>query len=258
MKKSGVGMRLYLQGLDLSGDVGAINTIRSSAAVLDVTAISSSAMERIYGLRDGEISFNVFFNDLGSANRAGATGSSFLSLSALPSTDVLAMVTMGTTLGDSAFCISAKQVNYDWTRNQDGSFVGTVQLLGATGVTPMEYAVLLLAKTTHASATDATGIDFGAQTTSGAVGFLQHFSAASGTVEYDIEDSSDSTNGVDGTWANLLAFSDVATPYAAIAQRVEVSGTVERWTRAATNGTFTNAVLAMALRRRASTDYDAA
>jgi hypothetical protein len=250
-------MRLYLQGLDLSGDVGAINTIRASRSVLDVTGIDKGGIERILAIGDGEISFNTFFNDGAAANRAGATGSSFLALSALPTTDVIAMVLKGTTAGDAVFCLSAKQVNYDWTRGQDGSLVGTIQLLGAAGV-PLEFGKLLVAKTTHASATDQTGIDFGAQTTSGAVGYLQHFSAATGTVEYDLEDSANSTNGVDGSWANLLAFSDVATPYAAIAQRVEVSGTVDRWTRASTNGTFTNAVFAMALRRREATDIDAA
>ena len=248
-KSSGLGMRLYLQGLDISGDVGAIGTIRSSMAAIDVTGIDKSAVERIAGMRDGEITFSVFFNS--------AVGETHDALAALPTTDVLAMVLTGTTRGDPVFCLTAKQVNYDWSRNADGSMQGTVQLLAAAGV-PIEYGSLLVAKTTHASATDETGIDAGAQSTYGAIGFLQHFSAASGTVEYDLEDSADSTNGVDGVWANLGAFSDVVTPYAAIAQRIAISGTVERWTRASTNGTFTNAVLAMAIRRLRSADYDAA
>lgn len=248
-KKSGLGMKLYLQGMDMSGDVGAINTMRSSVAVLDVTPIDKTAHERIHGLRDGEITFNVFFNN--------ATGETHDALAALPTTDVLCMVLTGTTRGDPVICLTAKQVNYDWQRGADGSMLGTVQLLAASGV-PLEYGLLLKAKGQHNSATDETGIDFGSQTTSGAVGYLQHFSAASGTVEYDLEDSADSTNGVDGTWANLGAFSDVATPYAPTAQRIEISGTVERWVRASTNGVFTNAVFAMAFRRKRSADYDAA
>lgn len=248
-KKSGLGMKLYLQGYDVSGDVGAINTMRSSMAVLDVTAIESSAMERIAGLRDGEITFNVFFND--------ATGRAHDALKSLPTTNVLAMVLTGTTAGDPVICLTAKQVNYDWSRNADGSLQGTVQLLAAAGV-PLEYGLLLTAKTTHASATDETGIDFGSQTVSGAIGFLQHFSADSGTVEYDLEDSGDSTTGDDGTWANLGAFTDVATPWSQTAERIEISGTVERWVRASTNGTFTNAVFAMAFRRLNAGDYDAA
>lgn len=247
-KTSGLGQRLYLHGFDISGDVGAINTIRSSVNPLDVTGIDKDAMERIHGLRDGEITFNVFFNT--------ATDQEHDALSSLPTTDVLCMVLTGTTAGDPVFCLTAKQINYDWTRNADGSMQGSVQLLAATGV-PLEYAELLTAKVTHASADDETGIDFGAQTTAGAVGFLQHFDADSGTVEYDLEDSSDSTTGADGSWANLGAFTDVATPYAQTAQRIEIQGTVERWVRASTNGTFTNADFAMAFRRLRATDYDA-
>lgn len=248
-KQTGLGMKLYLQGMDMSGDVGSIQTLRTSLNPIDVTSIESSAMERIAGLRDGEITFNCFFNN--------ADDETHDALAALPTTDVLCMVLTGTTAGSPVFCLTAKQINYDWSRNADGSMQGTVTLLASAGV-PLEYAELLVAKTTHASAADETGIDFGSQTTAGAIGFLQHFSAASGTVEYDLEDSSDSTDGDDGNWANLGAFSDVATPYAATAQRIAISGTVERWVRASTNGTFTDAEFAMAFRRLRATDYDAA
>ena len=248
-KSSGIGMRLYLQGRDLSGDVGAISAIRASTALLDVTDITQSAVQRIPGLRDGEITFNCFFNN--------AVAETHDYLASLPTTDVLALVLSSTTSGQPTWALTAKQVNYDWNRGADASLAGTVQLLGATGV-PLEYGLLLTAKVTHASASDVTGIDFGSQTTAGAVGFLQHFSAASGTVEYDIEDSSNSTNGVDGAWANLLAFTDVATPWSPIAERIAVAGTVERWVRASTNGTFTTAVFSMSFRRKAAGDYDTA
>lgn len=248
-KKSGLGQRFYLHGYDLSGDVGSVQTCAARRGSQDVTGLDKPALERVLTLGDGEISFNCFFND--------ANDQEHEALASLPRTDRLAMYLFGTTAGDQAACLTGQQVNYDWNRTQDAALLGTVQVLAAAGV-PLEYADLLTTKVTHASATDVVGIDGGAQSTSGAVGFLQHFSGGSGTIEYDIEDSSDSTNGTDGSWANLLAFSDVATPYAQIAQRVAVNGTVERWVRASTNGTFTAAVFAMALRRRLATDYDAA
>lgn len=249
--RTGIGWKLYIHGYDVSGDVGAIDSMTMGTATQDITNLTSGAMARLALLKDAEVSFTVFFNDTALAQ--------FAALSTLPRTDVLAYVCAGTTAGDPVFAISAKQVNYDWTRNADGSLVGKVQLIGAAAL-PLEVGKLLTAtgRVTHASATDATGIDGAAQSTVGAVGFLQHFSAASGTVEYDLEDSADSTNGVDGSWANLLAFADVATPYTPIGQRVAVNGTVERWTRASTNGTFTTAVFSMAIRRRATNDYDAA
>lgn len=247
--RTGLGMRLYLHGVDLSADVGAISSISSTRNTQDTTALTHSAIRRLSLLKDAEVTFTSFFND--------DTDAAFDTLSARPTTDVLAMILLGTTLNDPVFCLSAKQVNYDVSRPGDGSLTVTTQLIGATGV-PLESARLLTAKVAHASATDVTGSDFGAQTTSGAVGYLQHFTASTGTVEYDIEDSSDSTNGTDGTWGNLLAFTDVATPYNPIAERVVVAGTVERWTRASTNGTFTGAQFAMALRRRNANEYDAA
>ena len=252
-KSSGIGQRLYVGGYEISGDVGSIDNASSPNALLDVTGIDKSALARIIGLRTGMLSFTAFFND--------ATDAEHDALKGLPTADVLALWLMGTTRGDVCAALTAKQINYDGTRAADGSLTFKVDLQGTAGLF-LEYGDLLVAKNTHSSPTDETGIDFGSQTTVGAVGFLQHFGAAdpipTGTIEYDIEDSSDSTNGDDGSWANLLAFSDVATPWAEIAQRVAVNGNVERWVRASTNGTFANADFAMGFRRRETGDVDAA
>jgi len=246
-------MRLYIAGYDISGDVGSIESIGSPVGELPGTGISSSAMERLFGKRDGMVDFTAYFND---DSTAGAEGE-HTALSSLPTTDRLALVLKGTTLDDPVAALTAKQLNYDPSRNADGSLTESVQLRAAAGVA-LEWGNLLVAKTTHASASTETGKDDGAQTTSGAVGFLQAFDAASGTVEYDIDDSSDSTNGVDGSWATLLSFTDVAAASHPTAERVAVNGTVERWVRAVTEGTFTDADFAMAIRRRESTDVDAA
>lgn len=252
VKESGIGQKCYVHGFDISGDVGQINNIGSPIGLLDVTPIDVEAFERIMGKRDADISFTAFFNK--------AADREHLALKGLPTTDVLAVVLFGTTAGDEMAAISAKQINYDAARPADGAFGFGVQLLGSAGF-PLDYGLLLVAKTaSHTSASDETGINFGSQTTIGAVGFLQHFEDTSptGTIEYDIEDSSDSSNGDDGAWANLLAFADVATPWAGIAERISVDGNVEKWTRASTNGTFTNASFSMSLRRRQTGDYDAA
>ncbi len=245
-KGSGLAQDYYYGGFDLSGDTNSITKCGPARPAIDVTGINKSAHERINGLSDGEISFNVLFND--------ATGQEHDALKGLPSADVLLMYLTGTTRGDPVACLTAKQINFNWSRPADGSLIGSVQALGQ-GV-PVEWGYLLTKKVTHSSATDETGhiLTAGAQTTKGGVGFLQHFTADSGTVEYDIEDSSDSANGIDGAWANLLAFSDVATPYDEIAQRVEVTGTVEKYVRASTNGTFSNADFAMSFRRGTAQD----
>jgi hypothetical protein len=214
--------------------------------LLEITGINKSAKERINGLASGELSFNTFFNP--------AADAAFDALMGLPKTDVLVMWATGTTLGDPVANLNAKQVASGWNRAADGSLIGSIQ--AQSNLYPLEWGILLAPATVHGSATDETGFieTGGAQTSKGGVGWLHHNDASSGTVEYDIEDSADSTNGVDGAWANLLAFSNVATPYAQIAERVEVTGTVEKYVRASTNGTFTNADFAMSFRRGITQD----
>jgi len=243
-KQSGIGQRLYAHGYDLSGDVGAINTFRMGQAALDVTAIDKDAYERIHGLGDGELTFATWFNTSALQEHAA--------LSTLPTTDRLCMWLTGTTRGDAALCITGKQVNYDWTRGADGALAGSVQVIASAGYPP-EPARLLTERITHASATNVAGIDGGASSASGGVGYLQHFSASSGTVGYIIQDSADNVS-----FATILTFTSVATPWAPTAQRVEISGTVRRYVRASTTGTFSNASFAMAFRRRLADDIDAA
>ncbi len=245
-KSAGMGQEFFVGGFDISGDTNSIDRAGAMKNLLEDTGINKSAKERISGLASGELSFNTFFND--------ATDAAFDALMGLPTADVLAMWATGTTLGDPVASLNAKQVTSGWNRAADGSLIGSIQ--AQSNLYPLEWGILLAPATVHGSATDETGYieSGGAQTALGGVGFLHHNSADSGTVEYDIEDSSDSTDGDNGAWANLLAFSDVATPWAQIAERVEVTGTVEKYVRASTNGTFTNADFAMSFRRGIAQD----
>ncbi len=239
-KKSGLSQNFYLGGYDLSGDVGAVATAASPKSALAITGLDKSAVERVLGLADGELSFNTWFND--------ATDQEHAALKGLPTTDAVALYLMGTALGDAAAGLAGKQINYDWSRNDDGSLKGSVQVL-ANG-TPLEWGDAVTAgKVTHASASSSTG-SVGAQSTAGAMGYLQVFSVGSGTPTFVIEDSSDTTNGSDGTWATLLTFATQVQG----AERKTVTGTVEKGLRATTTGTFTNAVFAMALRRGTAND----
>lgn len=56
-----------------------------------------------------------------------------------------------------------------------------------------------------------------------------------GTCTVKIQDSADTTNGVDGTWADLITFSAVTGP---TAERMEVSGTVDKGLRIISSGTL--------------------
>lgn len=58
----GLGNRFFLAGVDVSGDVAAIDECAGSIELHDVTRLSKSAFERIGGLRDGLIKFTAYFN----------------------------------------------------------------------------------------------------------------------------------------------------------------------------------------------------
>lgn len=247
-KQSGLGDRLFYNGVDVSGDVSALDSIATPKASFDVTSIQSSAMERITGRTDGKLSFSSFFNDGGAADRTGAAGSTFATLSALPTSDVAVMYCRGTATGNPMAFVIGKQMDYPVTLGADGSLTFKTDVEASAGTTVEWGTQITGGKVTHASAGSSVGEVSAAKTTYGGVGFLQFFSKASGTPTFVLEDSADTTNGSDGTWGTLLTFSGTggATPFG---ERKTVSGDVEKGVRATTTGTFTNAVFAIGLRR---------
>ena len=100
-KKGGLGMRFFIEGNDLSGDVGSISAMSSPRGVLDKTGINSSAMERVLTHTSGEITFVSHFND--------AAGQEHPVLSALPATDVDVLVLQSATAGDAVGrCVASR------------------------------------------------------------------------------------------------------------------------------------------------------
>jgi hypothetical protein len=93
-------------------------------------------MERLEGLRDGALDYTAFFNP-----GLAATHSV---LSALPTSDQYLLYCTGTTQGDPAAGLLAKQINYDPKRGNDGSFTFSVSSQAATGV-GLEWGRLLTA-----------------------------------------------------------------------------------------------------------------
>ena len=248
-KTDGLGDNLYIEGSDLSGDVGAISAISSRKETVDVTGISSSAIERVGTRADGNITFNSWFNPTALAAHPV--------LAALPTTDVEVLYTRGTTRGNPCAALTAKQVSYDMVEGTDRSLSATIDCQGthssATAPAGIEWGTLVTAgKDTHAAnGTSSTGI-VETQSTKGGVGFQQIFSIASGSVTTNlIEDSADTINGTDGSWGTLLTFAGNA---AVAAERKTVTGTIEKGLRATSTGTFTGFVFAMGFRRGTASD----
>jgi len=227
----------YVAGYDLSTDTSALDSIMSRRAALDVTSISVSAVERISGLRDGEMNFTSWFDSAALLEHAA--------LSTLLLTDRTALYFHGATVGNPCAGIIGKQINYDPARGADGSLALTVQVVG-NGFGVEWGDMLTTGKQTFASATNGTSIDYtAASTTFGAVGYLQVFSVGSGTATVAVQDSADNAafadiTGLIFTGATARTEQRLATP---------VGATIRRYVRVNVTGGFTNAVIAVLFRK---------
>lgn len=224
-KQTGLACGLLVAGYVLSNDIGAVSDLGGGPTPLAVTGIDKSAFERIGGVRDGRMNLNAFFND--------AAGQAHPRLSTLPTADVILTFLFGSTLGNPAAALNAKQSNYDGTRGTDGALTFDVQALGnAYG---LEWGKQLTAGVrTDTGATNGTGVDFGTgSTTFGLQAYLQvtAFTGTDATIK--LQESSDNGSGD--------AFTDVTgggftTVTGITSQRIATSTalTVERYLRAVT------------------------
>lgn len=94
-KSSGLGDNFYIGGYDLSGDIGSIDQVSTPVATFDVTSIKDSATERIYGRRDGQLSFTSFFEFAGSVSAPGFPATT-VPLASTYLTPVLVKISAGT------------------------------------------------------------------------------------------------------------------------------------------------------------------
>lgn len=239
-KQSGLGDRLFVSGYDLSGDINSLGRIGGGPAPLDFTAINASAMERKGGLRDGAIEFTAFFNP--SAAQAHPV------LSALPTTDVILTYCRGTTLGDPAAALVAKQIGYDGNRGNDGSYTFSVQAQ-ANGFGLQWGKQGTAGIRTDTAATNGSSVDFGTGSTSfGLQAFLHVFAFTGTSVTVKIQESSD--DGAGDAFADVTGGAFTAAT-GITSQRIATSTTqtVERYLRVVTSGTFSNAQFAVAIMR---------
>lgn len=232
-KSSGLGDNFYVGGYDLSGDTASLDEIGGGPAIIDVTGIDKSAFERIGGIRDGRIEWTSHFND--------ATGQQHLALRGLPTADVQLMYFRGTTLGNPVASLVGKQLNYDFTRADDGKLTSKIRA-EANGF-GIEWGQSLTAgKRTDTAATNGTSIDTTASLAFGAQAYLQVFSLTGTNVIVTIEDSADNV-----TFAAVtgLAFTSVTAAPASERLATSNTATIRRYIRAVTTGTFTSATFAV-------------
>lgn len=233
-KQNGLGDNFYVGPYDLSGDISALGTVGGSVGTLDKTGINKFGYERIGGLRTGTMEFTSHFND--------AAGQEHVAFSALPYTDVILSYFRGTTLGNPAASMTAKQINYDASRGDDGDL--TFAVSAQSNGFGLEWGRSLTAGLrTDTAATNGTAIDTTASASFGGQAYL-HVTAFTGTdCTITVEDSADNI-----TFATVDSFTVVS---GVTSERIVLGTTTEtldRYVRVSTTaGTFSSVTFAVNL-----------
>lgn len=235
-KQSGLGDNFYIDGVNLSGDISVVDNVHGGLAVLDVTGIDKSAYERIGGLRDGSIDFTTHFNKAASQQHP--------TLKTLPTTDRIVTYNKGTTLGNAAAALVAKQINYDPTRGNDGSLKFKVEAQ-ANGYGLEWGRQLTNGVRTDTTATNGSSIDTTASASFGAQAYLHVFAFTGTSVTIKIQDSADDSSFSDLTGGSFTTVTAVG------AERIATSSTqtVRRYLRVITTGTFSNVQFAVMINK---------
>jgi len=237
-KVSGLGVRLYAAGYDLSGDVNVVDAIGYTQEMLDVTTLDLEATSRLAGLSDASLTVNGWFEAL--SDHTAYTSNT----GKMPTADQVVFTQMGTALGDPFAGLTAKEATYVVTR-ASGSALATTATYSSTAGQQSEWGVTLTAsKTTNASAASGTGVDNAASSANGCVAYLEAMSLTSGTCVVKVQHSTDNS-----TWADLITFTSVTTANVPFAQRSTASGTINRYLRVNTSGTFSTIVFVAGVAR---------
>lgn len=230
-KSTGLGDNLYVAGYNLSGDIGSVDEIGGGNEPLTSTGIDKSAMERLGGARDGRINMMSYFNP--------SAGQAHPRFSTLPTADVIVSYFRGTAIGSPAASVVAKQIGYDGTRGDDGSFTFKVEAQ-ANGYGLGWGEQLTAGISSLSSAGALTSYDYGAgvgTTLFGLQAYLHVFSFTGTSATVAIQDSTD--NGSGDAFANITgAVFSAATGITS--ERIQTGRTqqVDRYLRVNVTGTF--------------------
>jgi len=236
-KESGLNVRLYVEGKDMSGSANALSGAGYSQAMLETTPLNTSAATRITGLADGTLSVNGYFDTSDDAPWAEDSGK-------LPSSDAVVLVALSSAVGDPSVGMNAKEGEFNVSRSS-GSAISITSSFSGNGMGGEFGEMLTAHDDTHSSAGAGTEVDSGASSSSGGAGYVQVISLGSGSVVVNLQESTSSG----GSYSNFMTFSTVAAAAAPSAERVTMEGTVQRYIKVVTTGTFSNAKIAVAFAR---------
>jgi hypothetical protein len=242
-KQSGLGDQLFIGGFDIGADTSAIGNLSTPRATLPSTGITASANERIFGERDGMAEFTTYFNP---GPVGGPLDNEHKALRTLPLTDTQVMYLRGAGIGNDAFAMTAKQINYDPTRGDDGSF--TFNVSAEANAFGADWALQLTAgKRSDTTATNGAGLDTTASLAFGFQAYLQVFSFTGTSVTIQLQDSADNVSFANLTDGQFTVVS--AAPTFERIQSSSATATVRRYLRVITSGTFSQCTFAVAINK---------
>ena len=236
-KSSGLNVRLYIQGYDVSGDANSLSTVGYTNTLYDIATLDSTAQKRLMGPVDGTLGVNGWFD-----NRSGGIHPIFTSNSGkLPTADQNVLVPMGASIGAPSCAFVAKEADYNVESGSGAAVSVSSTFPISAGIAPLWGVMLTAHDDTASSAANGTSVDNSASSASGGVGMIQSFSLASGTAVCKVQHSADNA-----TFTDLATFTNVT---GVTSEYKEVTGTVNRYIRYSISGTFSNLNFAMAFSR---------
>lgn len=187
-------------------------SLSSSVDMLDVSTFCDDAKVFLPGQNTSTASFELIYDAAQAAHADTWATATKLPVTFLPG---------GAAVGDAAFLIDSIRTDYSTTTSVTGTVDAsiTTQTTGDTG-----YGACLAALAAITTDTNGSAVDNGAASTNGGVAHL-HVTAFAGLTS-DAITIEHSTNN--STWATLATFTTVT---AATTQRLEVTGTVNRYLR---------------------------
>lgn len=235
MAKTGsLNVRWYVEGYDLSGDANSLSGVGYSNTLLEVPTLDSPAMKRVLGPVAGNVTMDAWFDSAAGNVHAVMTSDS----GEVPTTDQEVLIPLNSAVGDPSMHFVGKIADYTVNSGSESDAMSVNCSYETTGGYALFFGDMLTShQDTHSSASDGTAVDNSASSANGGNSILQVFSLASGTATVKVQHSTNNS-----TWADLITFTAATGVTSEIK---EVSGTVNRYLRVNSSGTFSNLVLAV-------------
>jgi len=211
--------RILFDAYDLSTYFSEASVPYTGEAV-ETTTFQASAKARIKALKDGSFSANGFLDESTAGGAGTIIGAALSStsnaheISVYPDTD---------TIGKFGHGLSATTTKHEISAPVAGVVEASAEAESSKAAERIVSLHALGAET--AGTITPASVDNAASTTAGAVGYLHVTAITGGTItSITVQDSTD-----DSVWADLVTFT---TPISSTtSERVQVTGTVDRYTR---------------------------